>query len=151
MGTLEITGMVIAIVVGLVLFFAVVLGRVLVALRRVARQKEASARARYPAAQLIDRMANFWGQESLSPGQPRGNGTLILTATELVFEMWVPERTFRVPLASIRAIENPRSFLGKTQGAPLLKVVYTNDQGATDALAWRVRDLEGWMAALGKT
>lgn len=78
----------------------------------------------------------------------RGNGTLVLTDSELIFEQWVVSREFRVPLASIQSIENPRSFLGKSQGVRLLCIESSDDSGGVDSMAWRVRDLEAWMSAL---
>jgi hypothetical protein len=138
-------GFVLMLILGLVVFFVVVFGGVFVVLRNVARQKEASARERYPNARHIDRAASFFGQESRGVTQLRGNGTLLLTDSDLIFEMWVPNREFRIPLRSIQAIENPASFLGKSRFTPLLKVVYTNDQGTTDSMAWQVPDLSGWM------
>jgi hypothetical protein len=144
--TLSDVGFVIMLMLGL----AVVFGGVLVVLRNIARQKEARARERYPDARQIDRAASFFGQESRGVTQMRGNGTLILTDSDLIFEMWVPNKEFRIPLRSIQAIENPTSFLGKSRFTPLLKVVYTNDQGATDAMAWQVRDLSGWMRLINE-
>ncbi len=131
--------------VALAAFFVVIFGGALVWLRNTARQKEAAARAHYPQALQIDRAASFFGQESRGVTQMRGNGTLILTDTDLIFEMWVPATEFRIPLRRIQSLENPTAFLGKTRFTPLLKVVYTNEQGATDAIAWQVPDLSGWM------
>lgn len=125
--------------------FALVFGGVLVMLRNTARQKEASAQKRYPGARQIERAASFFGQESRGVTQMRGNGTLILTDSELIFEMWVLNREFRIPLRSIQSLENPTSFLGKSRFTPLLKVVYINEQGETDSMAWQVPDLSGWM------
>jgi hypothetical protein len=143
-------GFVIILVLGLAIFFVVVFGLVLIVLRNVARQKEASARERYPNARQIDRAASFFGQESRGVTQMRGNGTLILTDSDLIFEMWLPSKEFRIPLRSIQAIENPTSFLGKSRFTPLLKVVYTNDQGAADSMAWQVRELSGWMQMINE-
>ena len=139
--TLGVFGLVTVLVLGL----AVVFGVTLVVLRQVARQKEASARARYPNARRVDRAASFFGQESHGTVQMRGNGTLILTGSELIFEMWVGGGQYRIPLRNIQSLENPVSFLGKSRFAPLLKVVYRNDQGTSDAMAWQVPDLTGWM------
>lgn len=143
--TLSGLGLVVVLLVVLLVFFATVFGGTLLVLRSVARKKEASARARYPNARRIDRAASFFGQESRGRTQMRGNGTLILTDSDLVFEMWVPNKQFRIPLQKIQALENPSSFLGKSRFAPLLKVVYTGEQGTTDAMAWQVPDLSGWM------
>ncbi len=136
---------VLVLIVALLLVFAIVFGGTLLVLRNMARKKEASARERYPYAKHIDRRASFFGQESLGSAQMRGNGILILTDSELIFEQWVTNKAFRIPLRNIQAIENPASFLGKSRFVPLLKVVYTNDQGVMDAMAWQVLDLGGWM------
>lgn len=141
----DVIGFVVILLLGLAVVFAVVFGGVFVVLRNISRQKEAHARERYPDARQIDRTASFFGQESRGGTQMRGNGTLILTDSDLIFEMWVPNKEFRIPLHNIQTIENPSSFLGKSRFTPLLKVVYLSDHGATDAMAWQVIDLSGWM------
>lgn len=148
--TLGVVGLVILLLLVLAVFFAIVFGGTFAVLGNIARQKEASARERYPNARQIDRTASFFGQESRGATQMRGNGTLILTEDELIFEMWVPKKEFRIPLRRIISLENPISFLGKSRLAPLLKVVYTNEQGTTDAIAWHVSDLSGWMGLLNE-
>jgi hypothetical protein len=148
--TFDVVGFVILLLIGLAIFFVVIFGGVFFVLGRFARKKEASARERYPNARQIDRTASFFGQESHGSAQMRGNGTLILTDTDLIFEMWVPDKQFLIPLHSIQSIENPISFLGKSRLAPLLKVVYVNDQGAADSIAWQVADLGGWMRLINE-
>lgn len=143
--TFDVLGFVVLLLLGFIVFFVTVFGGVLLVLRNIARQKEASAQVRYAHALQIDRAASFFGQESRGVTQLRGNGTLILTQTELIFEVWLPNKTFRIPLGSMQSLENPRSFLGKSRFTPLLKVVYTNEQGTTDAMAWQVPDLTSWM------
>jgi hypothetical protein len=143
--TFDVLGFVGLLLLALVVFFAIVFGGVFLVLRNTARQKEASARERYPDARQIDRAASFFGQESRGVTQMRGNGTLILTESDLIFEMWVPNKAFRIPLRSIQSLENPSSFLGKSRFTPLLKVVYTNEQGTMDAMAWQVPDITSWM------
>lgn len=134
----------------LVLGLTVLLVGVFVVLRNTARQKEASVRERYPNARHIDRAASFFGQESRGVVQLRGNGTLILTDAELIFEGWVANKHLRIPLRGIQTIENPTSFLGKTRFTPLLKVVHINGQGTTDAMAWQVHDLSDWMRLINE-
>ena len=92
--------------------------------------------------------ANFFGRESLGRGQLRGNGTLILTADELFFSLWLPKREFRIPLAAATGVETPRSHLGKSVGRKLLKVNYTNQEAKPDAIGWLVPDLEQWTKQL---
>jgi len=85
--------------------------------------------------------ANFFGQQSLGYSQVRGNCSLVITEDEIFSEMWLPKRSFTIPVASIVSIETPKSFLGKSRGRPLLKVVFTNENGVKDSAAWQIRDL----------
>jgi hypothetical protein len=127
----------------IVLLVAVILVIVFIALRRMAAAREQAARERFPTAKAIVSGALLYGQESRGVTQMRGNGTLVLTNTELYFERWLPRREFRIPLTAIQAIETPTSYLGKTNFRPLLKVVFRNEAGNTDSMAWLVPDVEG--------
>ena len=146
----DVVSFVILLLLGLAIFFVLIFGGVFLVLRNIVRKKEADARERYPNARQIDRRASFFGQESLRGTQMRGNGILILTDSDLIFEMLLPNKQFRIPLHSIQSIENPSSFLGKSRFTPLLKVIYINDQGVTDSMAWQVVDLEGWMRLINE-
>jgi hypothetical protein len=126
-------------VVGILLVIVVVL----MMLRRQFAERERVARERFPNARMIIRGANFFGQQSLGVMQGRGNGILVLTDTELYFERLLPRKEFSVPLAAIQSVETTNSFLGKTIFRPLLKVVFRNDAGQIDAMAWYVGDVEG--------
>jgi hypothetical protein len=141
-------GQTVGLVLGLVAAFFVIFGGILISLGYMARQKEAQARQRYPTARKIDRAASFFGQQSRGVMQLRGNGILILTDTELIFELWVPKRMVHIPVETIRSVENPRSFLGKSRFTPLLKVVFVDEHGVEDAIAWQVRDRNDWMRKL---
>lgn len=132
-------GIVLGILVGIGIVFRLVFGR----LRGMARQSEENARQQYPDARLIDAGALFFGQQSRGVTQMRGNGTLIVTDSEVIFQQWVTNKEFRIPLSAIQSIENPTSFLGKWQGVPLLKINFLDDSGQPDAMAWRLRDLSG--------
>lgn len=90
-----------------------------------------------------------FGIRSKGKAQARGNGGLVLFDDELVFVQLVGGNDARIPLASITAIQTPRSFLGKTTGVRLLEVTWTTGDGKTDAIALQVRDLETWIADLG--
>lgn len=125
---------------GLILVFAGV--------RRMAAHREQAMRERFPTARAILPNVNFFGQESNGATQLRGNGTMVLTSSEIVFERWVPRKEYRIPFARIQAIETPRAFLGKSVGRQLLKVVYTNDSGQSDSIAWLVPDLEAFKQTL---
>ncbi|NPE06841.1 MAG: hypothetical protein GNW80_01045 [Asgard group archaeon] len=89
--------------------------------------------------------ANFFGQESLKLRQVRGNGVLVLTSKELYFEMWTPNRVYRIPIHSIIDFEETKWHLRKTKNRPLLKIIFTNPMGETDSAAWIVKDLDLWI------
>lgn len=108
----------------------------------ILKRRANRVRQRFPQAALVVPAANFFGQESRGTAQVRGNGTLILTDTELYFEQLVPRREFHIPLSSITAVETPRSHLGKSVGRPLLKVAYRDDEGNPDSIAWYVTNLD---------
>jgi hypothetical protein len=129
-------------VIGGVLVLLVILFVVLRLVSRSLRRQADAVRQRFPHAKLVVPGANFFGLESLGAGQVRGNGTLVLTGTELYFEKLVPRQDFHIPLSSISAIETPTSHLGKTVGRRLLKIRYRDDAGTTDAIAWYVPDLD---------
>ncbi len=92
----------------------------------------------------IDTNAIFWGQKSLGGVQVRGNGVLVLTKKQLYFEMWVPRKKFTVSLSSILFVDTARAHLGKTNGYPLLKVIFQNDKGYNDSIAWMTKDLRSY-------
>ncbi len=118
-------------------------------LRRLAVRGVQDARARYPDARLVVPGASFFGQQSRGMAQTRGNGTLIFTASELIFvHWWVPAPTLRIPLAAIEAVDSPTAFLGKTRFTPLLRVDWRTDSGGRDAAAWQVPDLDAVRRAL---
>jgi hypothetical protein len=92
--------------------------------------------------------ANSLGVESQGKAQVRGNGNLALTADELVFAQWVPNRVTRIPRSSILGVTTATSHLGKSLGRPLLKVAWTNERAERDSIALWVRDPDGWLDAL---
>lgn len=55
----------------------------------------------------------------------------------------------RISRLSILEVTTTRAHLGKTMGRKLLKVVWTNEQGERDSIAFWVKDLDGWLVALG--
>jgi hypothetical protein len=96
----------------------------------------------------IDESANCFGLDSKGVTQIRGNGCLAVTKDELLFVMWIPRREIRIPRAWITSVETTKWHLGKTMGKPLLLVRFTDDQARADSVAWYVKDLPAWEAAL---
>ena len=97
----------------------------------------------------IDESANCFGVESAGVTQIRGNGCLAATADELLFIMWIPRKEISIPRPWITAVERADSHLGKRIFRPLLRVRFKDDQNRMDSVAWAVRDLPAWEAALG--
>jgi hypothetical protein len=108
----------------------------------VAKAKELLERYKGRNILALKYGANFFGQESLGYTQVRGNCSLIIMGDEIVSEMWLPKRILRIPAASVISFETPKSYLGKSRGVRLLKVVFTNENGLKDSAAWRVRNLD---------
>ena len=94
--------------------------------------------------------ANCFGLESLGQKQFRGNGILVLTEKELFFEMLLPKKEFNIPIRNIVKIETPKSHLHKTKFKPLLKVIFKNDKGELDSVAWLIKDVFQWKENLEK-
>ena len=119
-------------------------------LRWLSRRVAEDVRGRLGAGRilLIDERANSFGIESRGALQIRGNGCLALTAGELVFVMWIPRRELRIPRDRITTVERARSHLGKRIGRDLLRVRFLDDAGDSDSVAWFVRNLPAWEAAL---
>ncbi|MGQ4873219.1 MAG: hypothetical protein ACP6IY_04010 [Promethearchaeia archaeon] len=92
----------------------------------------------------IDKFANFFGKESRSLVQIRGNGVLFLTNSKLIFELFLPKRRFEILINDILNIEVVKSHLKKTKLRPLLKVIFKNEREEIDSVAWLVKDLQLW-------
>jgi len=97
---------------------------------------------------LKSKGANFFGQESKGVAQIRGNGTLILYETFLYFKQFITKKEILIPIKNIKTIEITKSHLKKTKFRPLLKVIYTNDMGKEDSVAWLVNKLDLWVSTL---
>jgi hypothetical protein len=127
---------------------AIVIAITLALLRRYAVERGRVARQRFPDAVSIIPGAQFLGRESVGAFQLRGNGTLVLTHTEIYFEMWFSNREYHIPLTAIRSLETVASFLGKTVLRPLLKINFLTDTGQNDAMVWLVSDLDNVRLAI---
>jgi len=55
-----------------------------------------------------------------------------------------------IPIKSIIEITNPKSHMHRSVFRPLLKVIFTNENGEADSAAWYVRKLDDWNKALNK-
>jgi hypothetical protein len=135
-------------VLAILLFVALLLALILVPVSRRARRERAQLEAELGDSLRRTANAQGLGLQSRGKGQVRGNGWLVLTDDELHFRQWVPARETRIPLAAVTAVETPRSWLGKSVGSRLLCVRWRTPDGAEDAMAWNVRGLDEWLAAL---
>ena len=137
---------------GIVLFvfllLAIIFSAVFFWLKRLKNQRVEALLGRYPQHKKVIPSASFFGQESKGVGQVRGNGTLVITDDLLVFEMWLPRRELVIPRKNIVRIETPISFLGKTRGTQLLKVIFQDSAGAQDSAAWQAHDLSALKSML---
>ena len=91
---------------------------------------------------------NYFGTLSRGYAQLKGNGILALTDRGIHFRMLLPRRYLFIPVASVRAVSRPRSFLGRTRARELLRVDFTDEGGRDDACAWLVPSPDWWTKAL---
>ncbi len=96
-------------------------------------------------------MSQYFGVASAGRRQLRGNGSLILTAEHLRFDMWSPQRDVVIPLAEVVHVDTTHRHAGKYSARPLLRVAWRTGDGLEDAAAWALNDLDGWRSELGET
>ena len=142
MSLLEITGVVIASVVGVVAVLALVGAS---RLRRVRKAHQALVDA--VGSTELSGQANLFGQASAGKAQIRGLGTLLLTEAEVVFLQLMPSRALRISRESVTSARVTRHFLGKTQGRDLLVVTWEVN-GMGDAAAFDTPDIDAWRSRL---
>ncbi len=139
---------ILALVLGILIFTALLLALILVPVSRRAKRIRAGVEEELgDQGKRVETVLGL-GLESRGKGQVRGNGLLALTADELRFEQLVPRRETLIPLADVTAVETKRWWLGKSVGSKLLCVRWRSPDGTEDAMAWAVRDLDAWLAAL---
>jgi hypothetical protein len=139
---------VLALVLGILLFIALLFALILIPVSRRARRMEREIGADLGDGVRRKANAQGLGLQSAGRGQVRGNGWLVLTDDELRFKQWIPAREDRIPRAAITEVSTPRVWLGKTVGRKLLCVRWRTPDGGEDAMAWEVRDVESWLSAL---
>lgn len=128
--------------------FVLALGLAVGCQARIAAEGQTRIDQKYAAGQvtLADPAANFFGVESRGTGQVRGNGALVLTASELWFAQMVPEAELTIAVRDIKAVDLVSSHLGKSSGRQLVRVRYGPGDG--DAAAWAVADPDAWLRAI---
>lgn len=104
--------------------------------------------AEVPGAAVRSTAATSLGREGLGAGQVRGTGTLVLTAEEVAFAQWRPDRLVRIPRPGIVEVDTTRAHLGKTMNNDLLRIRWATPEGE-DTMAFFVRDVEPWLTDLG--
>src|SRR5688500_18379438 len=97
-------------------------GGVVLFLKRLNTQGEHTMRERFPNAKNIWVNELYVGQESRGKMQARGNGTLVLTEQELFFQGWLSKQGISIPLQQIQSLEIVNSHLGKSTLRDLVKV-----------------------------
>ena len=135
-------------VLGILVFVVLLFALVMIPVRRRAKRLEAELDEELGDELLRKANAQGLGLESAGRSQVRGNGWLVLTPDELRFRQWLPSRETRIPLRDVVGVETKRWWLGKSVGSRLLCVRWRTAEGAEDAMAWNVRDLDEWLGAL---
>ncbi|PZD97232.1 hypothetical protein DNH61_03595 [Paenibacillus sambharensis] len=95
---------------------------------------------------LVDYLSNFYGVSSKGMRQIRGNGILLLSRNNLIFEMYIPRKKYTISLDTISEISKVNGHLGKV-GFNLLKVKFKSENYCEEA-AWAVNDVDEWIKQL---
>jgi len=144
----------VALIVALVVAFVVVMFVVVPALtfRWIERSVAPRIAAVVPSGSVVlqELRANSLGLTSRGKTQSRGNGALVLTGADLHFFQIVPKRDLKIPLATVTEVKTVKVHLGKSYGRNLLYVGFDGPTGP-DSIAWFVRDLPAWLAALQRS
>ena len=82
--------------------------------------------------------ATHLGLESGGRRQLRGTGYLAVGRDDLVFVMAAPHRVTRIARERISAVDTARRHLGRATGRARLRVCFTGEDGAPDAVAFDV-------------
>ena len=144
----------IALLVGGLALLLILLGvGLLLWMRRRINAHLTGLKARYPERDVILMAPTCTLVGLQRPSEPRvlrGNGTLIVTAKELVLSLWLPKGEIVIPRAAIREVGETDAFAGKSLMRPLLLVKCMADNGEAVALALLVPELERWKATLNR-
>ena len=99
------------------------------------------------AITTIEPKANGFGTEPTDAGGLRGMGCLALSATDLMFVTWAPQKEFRIPRSAITKVDTSADDVAGAQKA-MIMVSYATDDGATAVASWRLPELVEWLTAL---
>lgn len=100
---------------------------------------------------MMDKYALYVAIESDGFSHFRGCGYLILTEDELYFERQLDRKLFSIPTGKIIKVEPVKRMAGQNPAGKMLRVEFKNDGGQTDAIAWKLKKLDEWIAIIEKT
>ncbi len=100
---------------------------------------------------MMDKYALYVAKESDGHSHFRGSGYLVLTGDELYFERQMDGKIIMIPLSSIIKVDSTRRLGGQSPGKLMLKVEFKTQEGAEDAIAWKVKELDDWIQQINQT
>lgn len=99
------------------------------------------------AITMIEPKANGFGTEPVDAGGLRGMGCLALSATDLMFVTWAPQKEFHLSRSAITKVETSADDVAGAQKA-MIMVNYRTDDTGTAVASWRLPELVEWLTAL---
>ncbi len=115
---------------------------------RGTRAKAARALAELGDAQQTMAAAAL-GRSGPDQASLTGTGTLVLTADEVAFAQWRPERLVRIPRRDLVRVDTVREHLGKSMKSDVLRLCWRSGDAPEESVAFFVRDLDPWLRDLG--
>jgi hypothetical protein len=95
----------------------------------------------------IEPKANGFGTEPADAGGLRGMGCLALSATDLMFVTWAPQKEFRISRSAFTKVDTSADDLAGAQKA-MIMISYATENGGTAVASWRLPELVEWLTAL---
>jgi len=74
----------------------------------------------------------------------RGNGLLVLTSTDLHFDMWGLKKQLKIDLRAIEHAGTVKSFAGRRGRLPLLHIIFRMPDGGQLETAFAVGNAQNW-------
>lgn len=90
----------------------------------------------------------FRAQESSGYSQTSGMGYMVLTDTELYFELVLLDLVVSVPLLKLTNAEYVYRLKGVSPGRKMLKISFVDDSGIPDSIAVNTKNMQQWKDAI---
>ena len=132
-------------VIGVTIFF--------IFLKKSQDEIEANFQRRFTGKNIrkMDKYALYVAKKSDGYSHFRAVGYLVLTEEELFFQRRLDTKITIIPIDAIIKVDRTRRLAGQSRLKLMLKVEFKTPEGAEDAIAWQVKELDEWVQQINQT